>query len=432
MQRHKQWVGWVVAVMLGTAAWLVPASPAHAAGTLTVTPSSVDFEEERVGATSGDVRRVTVTATGEPVTITRVDIDGAEFDYLALIADEDVKYCYDTTDDDIATPVVVTAGTSCVLDLLFIPTTHGDRNAVISFETANASNDPTVALTGTGTTGYYVAGTLGQVAAFGDAEDHGDMSEVELNAPVVDMATVPWGDGYWLTATDGGIFSFNTDFHGSMGGTRLNQPIVGMETAVDGEGYYQVASDGGIFAWGSAEFEGSTGGIRLNQPVVGMAVHPSGEGYWLVARDGGVFAFGEAGFHGSMGGTRLNQPVVGMAATPSGEGYWLVAADGGIFAFGDADFHGSTGAIRLNSPITGMASAPLGDGYWMVAEDGGIFAFKAPFHGSLPASGVTGVDDVVDIAATAPLVDLSFVSSAGRGSALRVSEGVPAGVPTRK
>ena len=36
-------------------------------------------------------------------------------------------------------------------------------------------------------------------------------------------------NGYWLVATDGGIFSFgNAKFHGSQGATRLNKPIVGM------------------------------------------------------------------------------------------------------------------------------------------------------------------------------------------------------------
>ena len=34
--------------------------------------------------------------------------------------------------------------------------------------------------------------------------------------------------GYWLSAKDGGIFSFNAPFYGSMGGQHLNQPIVGM------------------------------------------------------------------------------------------------------------------------------------------------------------------------------------------------------------
>ena len=163
--------------------------------------------------------------------------------------------------------------------------------------------------------------------------------------------------GYWLVASDGGIFAFgHAVFDGSTGGLTLNQPVVGMAATSDDGGYWLVASDGGIFAFGDAGFYGSTGGIHLNQPIVGMAATPDGRGYWLVARDGGIFSFGDAVFHGGTGGQHLNQPIVGMAADVTGRGYWLVARDGGIFSFGDAVFDGSTGGIHLNRPIVGMAS----------------------------------------------------------------------------
>jgi len=43
------------------------------------------------------------------------------------------------------------------------------------------------------------------------------------------MAGDETGRGYWLVASDGGIFSFgDAGFHGSTGGTHLNRPIVGM------------------------------------------------------------------------------------------------------------------------------------------------------------------------------------------------------------
>ena len=96
-------------------------------------------------------------------------------------------------------------------------------------------------------------------------------------------------------------------------------------------GYYLTASDGGVFTFGNLPFCGSTGAIGLNKPVVGMAATPDGGGYWLVASDGGIFSFGDATFYGSTGAIHLNQPIVGMAATPDGKGYWLVASDGGIF-----------------------------------------------------------------------------------------------------
>ena len=185
-----------------------------------------------------------------------------------------------------------------------------------------------------------------------------------------------------MATSAGGLWWFNSSSDGWLTG-RLNAPIVGIASDDATGGYWMVASDGGVFAF-NAPFLGSMGGTRLNQPIVGMAGTPDGNGYWLVAKDGGVFAFGDAGFEGSMGGTRLNQPVVGMAADAQTGGYWLVARDGGIFAF-NAPFYGSTGAIRLNAPVVGMAATPDDGGYRFVASDGGLFAFgDAPFLGSVP------------------------------------------------
>ena len=78
-------------------------------------------------------------------------------------------------------------------------------------------------------------------------------------------------------------------------------------------GYWLVASDGGVFSFGGAKFFGSTGAIALTKPIVAAAATPSGRGYWLVASDGGVFAFGDAAFLGSTGGTALTKPIVSIA-----------------------------------------------------------------------------------------------------------------------
>ena len=197
---------------------------------------------------------------------------------------------------------------------------------------------------------------------------------------IVASAGDPATGGYWLTASDGGIFAFGAPFEGSTGALQLVKPIVGMTPTASGAGYWLVASDGGIFAFGDAAFRGSMGASPLNRPIVGMAATPDGAGYWLVASDGGIFAFGDAAFRGSMGASPLNRPIVGMAATPDGAGYWLVASDGGIFAFGDAAFLGSAGAITLHSPVVGMQAA--GGGYRLVAADGGLFSYDTPFYGS--------------------------------------------------
>jgi hypothetical protein len=232
--------------------------------------------------------------------------------------------------------------------------------------------------------GYWLVASDGGIFTEGNAVFYGSTGAIHLNKPIVGMAATPDGMGYWLVATDGGIFTEgDAVFYGSTGAIHLNKPIVGMAATPDGKGYWLVASDGGIFAFGDAVFYGSTGNIVLNKPIVGMAATPTGQGYWLVASDGGIFTEGDAAFFGSTGSIALNKPIVGMAATPDGMGYWLVASDGGIFTEGDAVFYGSTGAIHLNKPIVGMAATPDGMGYWLVASDGGIFTEgDAMFFGS--------------------------------------------------
>jgi hypothetical protein len=238
-----------------------------------------------------------------------------------------------------------------------------------------------------GNQGYWMVASDGGIFSFGNAAFYGSTGSIRLNSPIVAMAATPDGHGYWMVAADGGIFAFgDAAFYGSMATIHLNLPIVGMAATPDGHGYWLVASDGGIFSFGDAGFHGSTGAIHLNKPIVGMSSTTSGNGYWLVASDGGVFSFGDAVFHGSTGAIHLNKPVVGMATTASGGGYWLVATDGGIFSFGDATFYGSTGALTLNKPVNGMARTPTGFGYWLFASDGGVFAFgNAAFLGSMGA-----------------------------------------------
>ncbi len=238
-----------------------------------------------------------------------------------------------------------------------------------------------------GSKGYWLVASDGGIFSYGDAGFFGSTGAITLNKPIVGMTATPDGEGYWLVASDGGIFSFgDSNFYGSTGAITLNKPIVGMDSTPDGKGYWLVASDGGIFSFGDAKFYGSTGAITLNKPIVGMTATPDGKGYWLVASDGGIFSFGDAKFDGSTGAITLNKPIVGMDSTPDGKGYWLVASDGGIFSFGDAKFDGSTGAITLNKPIVGMSTTFDGQGYWLVASDGGIFSFgDASFFGSTGA-----------------------------------------------
>ena len=210
---------------------------------------------------------------------------------------------------------------------------------------ANAGSNPDAFLNGVSCSSAgtcAAAGTYVDVAANGLAlvatETSGTWAQAtEVVAPA-DAVANPTASFNGISCSSAGNCSAVGDY---INGSQNTQVMAATETA--GNGYWLVASDGGIFNYGDAGFFGSAGSIHLNKPIVGMAATPDGKGYWLVASDGGIFNYGDAGFFGSAGSIHLNKPIVGMAATPDGKGYWLVASDGGIFNYGDANFYGSTG-----------------------------------------------------------------------------------------
>ncbi len=71
----------------------------------------------------------------------------------------------------------------------------------------------------------------------------------------------------------------------------LNAPIVGIAATPDGGGYWLVASDGGVFSYGDAGFYGSPAGSG-HAAFIGLLVNPGGHGYRVFAADGTAQAFG--------------------------------------------------------------------------------------------------------------------------------------------
>jgi len=231
--------------------------------------------------------------------------------------------------------------------------------------------------------GYWIVASDGGVFSFGDANFYGSMGGKTISAPVVAIAARPQGDGYWLTGSDGGVYAFgNAPFDGSLPGLNVHvSNIVGIASTADGGGYWLVGADGGIYSFGDAPFNGSLPGLNIHvSNVVGMAP-TTGNGYWLVGSDGGIYSF-DANFYGSMGGKTLSAPVSGMSARPQSDGYWLTGQDGAIYAFGNAGYDGGMNGHSLAAPIVGVESTADGAGYWLVGGDGGIFSFgDAGFYG---------------------------------------------------
>ncbi|MFT7648955.1 MAG: hypothetical protein ACI8Y4_003710, partial [Candidatus Poriferisodalaceae bacterium] len=96
----------------------------------------------------------------------------------------------------------------------------------------------------------------------------------------------------------------------------LNEPAVGLVPDPDGNGYWIVAADGGVFSI-EAPYRGSFPGLKLgplNKPGIGMV--PYGNGYLIVATDGGVFTFSNLKFEGSLGANPPNTDIVAITPLP--------------------------------------------------------------------------------------------------------------------
>jgi hypothetical protein len=215
-----------------------------------------------------------------------------------------------------------------------------------------------------------------------------------------------------------------------------------MAPTPDGNGYWLVASDGGIFSYGDANFFGSTGSIHLNQPIVGMAPTPDGNGYWLVAFDGGVFNYGDAGYYGSTAGDGLY--AYGLIVNPATAGYGVVTTDGNETGFGPSvpaanvqptqpsgtttTTTGSPGTTPTSAPPTPTSGLQQG-AYVASANPSGMASFAAQTETSptvateyLPGNG--GWADMDGSGGT-----LNWLTSEWKGSGYTLSVGVPI-IPT--
>ena len=266
-----------------------------------------------------------------------------------------------------------------------------------------ATGEPQSFPVGPAARGYWLVGSDGGIFSFGAAGFYGSMGGTPLQRPVVGITPSASRTGYWLVASDGGIFSFGTSsFYGSIPAVglhpagsglpnSLNAPIVGMVPSITGHGYFMVASDGGVFAFGDARFEGSCPGIGgCDGRAVAVMPDSTGKGYWLVTNVGAVYAFGDATFYGAP--PAQSQSVVDAVATPDWRGYWLLYANGAVVPFGDAVGMGAPlGYVNGFNPATSIFPTADGKGYWVASGRGDVFAYgNAPYLGSEAAAGLNG------------------------------------------
>jgi hypothetical protein len=273
------------------------------------------------------------------------------------------------------------------------PTTSTAKDHFISDE--GAQSTPPVGH------GYWLVGSDGGIFTFGSAQFYGSTGNLKLQRPIVGITPTADYGGYWLVASDGGVFSFgDTQFYGSIPGLglnpagsglshSLNAPIIGIVPSADGQGYFMVASDGGVFTFGDAQFEGSCPGIGgCSGAAVAVVPDAAGNGYWLVTATGNVYAFGDAS---SGGQNPFNAPVVSAARTGGGTGFEILLSNGAVFPQGDAEFYGSCSAPSGCSGEPTAILAEANGGYWIATATGNVYAFgDAPNDGGMGGQHLNG------------------------------------------
>ena len=252
--------------------------------------------------------------------------------------------------------------------------------------------------------GYWLVGSDGGIFTFGSAQFYGSTGSIHLQRPVVGITPTASRGGYWLVASDGGIFAFgNAGYYGSIPGSglqpansglprSLNAPIVGMVPSADGGGYFMVASDGGVFAFGDARFEGSCPGIGgCRGAAVAVVPDATGNGYWVITSTGAVYTFGDATNYGQPGQQSSN--ITSAAATANGGGYWILDGAGQVFPFGDAAALGAmpAGSAGGFDPASAIFATSDGGGYWVVTALGKVSSFgDAPGDGDMSGTHLNG------------------------------------------
>jgi len=250
--------------------------------------------------------------------------------------------------------------------------------------------------------GYWLVGSDGGIFSFGQAQFYGSTGSLHLQRPVVGIVPTADHGGYWLDASDGGVFAYgDTQFYGSIPGlglhpagsglpNSLNAPIVGMVPSIDDNGYFMVASDGGVFAFGDAHFAGSCPGIGgCSGSAVAVMPDASGNGYWLVTSTGNIYTFGDAPYFGAPGKGTVTSAVV----TPDGLGYWILLADGQVLPYGDAVGDGSPPAGDFGGfdAATAIFTTSDGGGYWVSSALGQVYNFgDAPADGGIAGTHLNG------------------------------------------
>ena len=114
-----------------------------------------------------------------------------------------------------------------------------------------------------------MVGSDGGIFSFGDARFHGSTGDLHLNKPIVGISPTPDNRGYWLVASDGGVFAFDAPFRGSMGATHLNRPVNGLVATATATSWSRPTAASSTSPTGRSS--GSLADNPPSAPIIGLA-----------------------------------------------------------------------------------------------------------------------------------------------------------------
>ena len=125
-----------------------------------------------------------------------------------------------------------------------------------------------------------------------------------------------------------------------------------MERTASGNGYWLFARDGGIFTFGDAKFYGSLGGSASTADRLDAA-HADRQRLLDARLRRSIYAFGDAAYSAASAVARNYGGARRLLVTPTGNGYWIATANGSVIPFGDARRLGFP-ALLVGSPVALM------------------------------------------------------------------------------
>ena len=218
-RRLRRLAGCVAVSVVGLATAVAVAPSAWAATSALTASSPPDFGTVPVG--QFDAQDVQVTNTG--ASTLQLDLNnssnsGGSRDFFPGPA---LNPASTSCLDQNLNPVPIPAHSVCTIGVFFVPTHFGVRSTTMTLAD-NAGGTFQLSLAGAGVAGYFLAGANAFWTTFGFAAQDLENQGLALNKPVVGMAGTSTGDGFWLAASDGGVFTAGSaGFFGSAGNVHV-------------------------------------------------------------------------------------------------------------------------------------------------------------------------------------------------------------------